>query len=150
MKYYTNVEIWAGKVFYRGIEDGRRVQHKVDYNPTLFVPSKTPTKYKTIHGDYVGPVKPGSIRDARDFVKQYDGVESFKIYGNTRYQYCFIADEFPGVVDWDMSLIRVANIDIEVGEPDGGGFPEPEHANGPLTAITIKMDGQFTTFGCGD
>ena len=52
MKYYTNVEIWAGKVFYRGIEDGRRVQHKVDYNPTLFVPSKTPTKYKTIHGDY--------------------------------------------------------------------------------------------------
>ena len=147
MKYYTNVEIWAGKVFYRGIEDGRRVQHKVDYNPTLFVPSKTPTKYKTIHGDYVGPVKPGSIRDARDFVKQYDGVESFKIYGNTRYQYCFIADEFPHVIDWNINDINVANLDIEVGSENG--FPEPETANQPLTAITVKMNGRFVTFGVG-
>ena len=148
MKYYTNVEIWAGKVFYRGIEDGRRVQHKVDYNPTLFVPSKTPTKYKTIHGDYVGPVKPGSIRDARDFVKQYDGVESFKIYGNTRYQYCFIADEFPHVIDWNINDINVANLDIEVGSENG--FPEPETANQPLTAITVKMNGRFVTFGIGE
>ena len=147
MKYYTNVEIWAGKVFYRGIEDGRRVSHKVDYNPTLFVPSKTPTKYKTIHGDYVGPVKPGSIRDARDFVKQYDGVESFKIYGNTRYQYCFIADEFPHVIDWNINDINVANLDIEVGSENG--FPEPETANQPLTAITVKMNGRFVTFGVG-
>ena len=36
MKYYTNVEIWGGKILYRGIEDGRRVQSRVDYNPTLF------------------------------------------------------------------------------------------------------------------
>ena len=147
MRYYTNVEIWAGKVFYRGIDDGRRVSHKVDYNPTLFVPSKTPTKYKTIHGDYVGPVKPGSIRDARDFVKQYDGVESFKIYGNTRYQYCFIADEFPHVIDWNINDINVANLDIEVGSENG--FPEPETANQPLTAITVKMNGRFVTFGVG-
>ena len=56
---------------------------------------------------------------------------------------------FSGVVNWDMSQIKVANIDIEVGEPDGGGFPEPDKADGALTAITVKMDGQFTTFGCG-
>jgi DNA polymerase elongation subunit (family B) len=150
MKFYTNVEVWGGRILYRGVEEGRRVRHKVEYHPSLFVPSQTPTKYKTIHGEYVGKVKPGNIRDARDFVSQYDNVENFKVYGNTRYQYCFIADEFKGVVDWDMSLIKVANIDIEVGEPPEGGFPEPEHANGPLTAITIKMDGQFTTLGCGE
>ena len=68
----------------------------------------------------------------------------------TRYQYCFIADEFPGVVDWDMSQIKIANIDIEVGEPDGGGFPEPDKADGALTAITVKMNDKFTTFGCGE
>jgi DNA polymerase elongation subunit (family B) len=149
MKFYTNVEVWGGRILYRGVENERRVRHKVEYHPSLFVPSNTPTKYTTIYGEYLGKVKPGTIRDARDFVSQYDNVENFKVYGNTRYQYCFIADEFSGTVDWDMSLIKVANIDIEVGEPDGGGFPEPEHANGPLTAITVKMDGQFTTFGCG-
>ena len=150
MKFYTNVEIWGGKILYRGVENGRRMRHKVDYHPTLFVPSKTPTKYTTIYGEYLGTVKPGTIKDARDFIKQYDGVESFQVYGMTRYQYCFIADEFKKVVEWDISQIKIANIDIEVGEPPGGGFPEADEANGPLTAITIKMDGHFTTFGCGD
>ena len=150
MKFYTNVEIWGGKILYRGVENGKHVRHKVDYNPTLFVPSDKPTKYTTIHGEYVGPVKPGNIRDCRDFIKQYEGVENFKIYGNQRYQYCFIADEFDGTVDWDISQISVANIDIEVGDPDGGGFPEPDKADGSLTAITIKMNDHFTTFGCDD
>jgi DNA polymerase elongation subunit (family B) len=145
MKFYTNVEVWGGKILYRGVENGRRIQSKVDYFPTLFVPSDKPTKYKTIHGDYVGSVKPGSIRETRDFVKQYDGVENFKIYGNQRYHYCFIADEHPGTIDWDVSLIKVANIDIEVGSENG--FPEPETASEPLTAITVKMDGRFVTFG---
>jgi DNA polymerase elongation subunit (family B) len=148
MRYYTNVEIWGGRILYRGVEDGRQVKARVDYNPTLFVPSKTPTKYTTIHGEYVGPVKPGSIRECRDFVKQYDGVESFKIYGNTRYQYCFIADEFPNVIDWNINDIRIANIDIEVGSENG--FPEPDKADEPLTAITVKMNGHFNTFGVGD
>jgi DNA polymerase elongation subunit (family B) len=150
MKFYTNVELWSGKILYRGVEDGRRVSFKVDYHPTLFVRSNTPTKYTTIYGEYVGPVKPGTIRDARDFVNQYKDVENFKVYGNQRYQYCFIADEFDGTVNWDITQIKVANIDIEVGEPPNGGFPEPDDANGPLTAITVKMDGHFTTFGCGD
>jgi len=150
MTFYTNVEVWGGKILYRGVDNGRRVRHKVDYHPSLFVPSKTPTKYTTIHGEYLGKVTPGTIRDARDFVKQYEDVDSFKVYGMTRYQYCFIADEFPNPIEWDVSMIKVANIDIEVGEPDGGGFPEPDKANGPLTAITVMMDGRFITFGCGD
>ena len=150
MKFYTNVEVWGAKILYRGVEEGRRVRHKVDYHPSLFVPSNKPTKYTTIYGDYLGKVNPGTIRDAREFVSQYDNIDNFKVYGMTRYQYCFIADEFKGTVDWDMSQIKIANIDIEVGEPDGGGFPEADQANGPLTAITVKMDGQFTTFGCGD
>ncbi len=147
-RFYTNVEVWGGKILYRGVQDGRRVNQRIDYNPTLFVHSDKPTKYKTIHGQYVGPVKQGSIREARDFIKQYDGVESFKIYGNNRYQYCFIADEFPGQIDWNINDINVANIDIETGSDNG--FPEPDDANEPLIAITVHMNNMFTTFGCGD
>ena len=84
MKFYTNVEVWGARILYRGIEDGRRVRHKVDYHPSLFVPSSKPTKYTTIYGDYLGKVNPGTIRDAREFVSQYDNVENFKVYGMTR------------------------------------------------------------------
>jgi DNA polymerase elongation subunit (family B) len=146
-KFYTNVEVWGGKILYRGIENGKQVRAKVDYLPSLFVPSQTPSKYKTIYGENLGKVNPGSIRECRDFVKQYEGVESFKIYGNQRYQYCFIADEFGGTIDWDINSIRVANIDIEVGSE--GGFPEPDKAAQPLTAITVCVNKHYYTFGCG-
>jgi DNA polymerase elongation subunit (family B) len=146
-RFYTNVEVWGGKILYRGIENGKQVRAKADYLPSLFVPSDKPTKYKTIYGEYLGKVNPGTIRECRDFVKQYDGVDNFKIYGMQRYQYCFIADEFPGVIDWDINAIGVANIDIEVGSDNG--FPEPDEAAQPLTAITVHMGDRFTTFGCG-
>jgi len=147
MNFYTNIEVWGGKILYRGIKNGRRFRSKVEYHPTLFVPSQKQTEYKSIYGDFFAPVKPGTIKETRDFIKQYDGVENFTIYGNTRYEYCFLADEYPGQINWDISNIKIANIDIEVGSESG--FPEPDLANEPLISITIKMDGHFTTFGVG-
>jgi DNA polymerase elongation subunit (family B) len=144
-KFYTNVEVWGGKILYRGVENGKRIKSRVDYHPTLFVRSDKPTKYKTIYGEYVGPIKPGSIKDCREFASQYDDVPNFKVYGNQRYQYCFIADEFSDVIDWDIQHIRIANIDIEVGSENG--FPDPGDATEPLTAITVKMNGYYFTFG---
>jgi len=46
-----------------------------------------------------------NIRDCRDFVKQYDEVQGFKIYGNQKYEYAFIADRFPNEVDWDLDYL---------------------------------------------
>ena len=149
MKFYTNVNVYGSKILYRGVENGRRIRHKIDYHPTLFTPSQKPTKYTTIHGEYVDKINPGSIRDCRDFVKMYEDVQGFKIYGNQRYEYSYISDSFPGVVDWDMDHINVCNIDIEVGSENG--FPEPEVASEPITAITMKMsNGKFIVLGCGD
>ena len=34
--------------------------------------------------------------EAKKWIEQYKDVSGFKYYGNTRYQYPFIADEFPG------------------------------------------------------
>ena len=45
------------------------------------------TKYKTLTGDYVEPVNPGTVRESREFIKRYDGVENFSVYGNDRYIY---------------------------------------------------------------
>jgi DNA polymerase elongation subunit (family B) len=147
-RFYTSVEAWGGKILYRGIEKGKKVRLKNEYHPSLFVLSDKPSKYKTIHGKYLGKIKFDTIRDCKQFVEQYQDVPSFEIYGNQNYQYCFIADEFKGHIDWDISLINIANLDIEVGSDNG--FPEPEKADSPVTAITVKMNGTYTTFACGE
>jgi DNA polymerase elongation subunit (family B) len=60
----------------------------------------------------------------------------------------FINEAYPGKVDYDSTMLRIANIDIEVGSENG--FPEPEHASEPITAITIKTNGHSYVIGCGD
>ena len=148
-KYYTNVACIGNNILYRGVKQGRRVKLKVAYTPTLFLPAKKETAFKTLDGDFLEPMKFESIREARDFIKRYDEVSNFKIFGNSSYQYAFIADEFKGMVDWKMEDLSVAIIDIEVGSENG--FPDPYLANEPITAIAIKyINGAMTVFACGD
>ena len=149
IKYYTNVAMVGNNILYRGVKDGRRVKMKIGYTPTLFLPAKKETKFKTLNGEYLEPMKFESIREARDFVKRYDEVSNFKIYGNTGYQYAFIADEHPKMIDWNIDDISIAITDIEVGSENG--FPDPYLANEPITAICITfLKGETVVFGCGD
>ena len=148
-KYYTNVAVQGNNILFRGIKNGRRVKMKIQYSPTLFLPSKKTSEWKTLFNENLEPMKFGDIRDARDFVRKYDGVENFKIYGNDRFEYAFIADEFVGQIDWDLQDIHVSIIDIEVGSENG--FPDPYKATEPITAIAIKkLGGDVTVYGCGD
>jgi len=147
--FYTNVICVGNNILYRGVENGRRVKLRVGYTPTMFLPSQKETKWKTLHGEYLDEIKLGSIRECRDFIKRYEDVENFKIYGNTRYEYAYIADEFKGAIDWDQAKINIAVIDIEVGSENG--FPDPYKANEPITAIAIKtLDGDMKVYGCGN
>jgi DNA polymerase elongation subunit (family B) len=149
--FYTNVQVYGSRILYRGIAGGYMAgtheKKRIDYNPTLYVNSKKPTNFTTIHGEYVSEIKPGNIKDTRDFVNQYEGVEGFNIYGNLRHEYSFISENFSDDIDWDITKINVANIDIEVGSENG--FPEPDRADEPITAITVKTRKGFTVFGCG-
>ena len=148
-KYYTNVACIGNNILYRGVKEGRRVKLKVAYTPTLFLPSKKETAYKSLEGDFLEPMKFESVREARDFIKRYDEVTNFKIFGNSSYQYAFIADEQKGMVDWKMEDLSIAILDIEVGSENG--FPDPYLANEPITAIAIKyINGAMTVFACGD
>ena len=122
---------------------------KIQYAPTLFLPSNKPTNWKTLFNESLEPMKFESIREAKDFVNKYDSVENFSIYGNDRFEYAFIADEFKGQIDWDISDISIAFIDIEVGSENG--FPDPYKATEPITAIAIReLNGGMKVYGCGD
>lgn len=147
MNFYTHFSRKGKFVLERGYEDGVRYQRRTEYKPTLYVPAKTETEFKTLHGASVSPITFGDMNEATDFVKQYETVENFEIYGTTNYHYAYINEKFDSV-EYDAQLIRVLNIDIEVGSDNG--FPEPSKASEPITAITMLSGGEFYVFGCGE
>ena len=147
-KYYTNVCVHSNHILFRGVNNGRRVKSKVKYSPTLFLQSNKQTEWRSLFNESLEPMTFDTIREARDFVKRYEEVANFKIYGNTRYEYAFIADTFRGSIDWDISNLHVAFIDIEVGSENG--FPDPYRATEPITAIGVhRLGGKTTVYGCG-
>jgi DNA polymerase elongation subunit (family B) len=148
--FYTNVQSLGGKILYRGIMGGKRVKQRIDYEPSLYIPSKKVTQYTTLDGNYLDKKRFDGIYEAREYVKQFDGVSGgTKIYGQTRFEYAFIADQHEEMVDWDMDKILVGIVDIEVGSENG--FPDPYQANEPITAIAITyLNGATYVFGCGD
>jgi DNA polymerase elongation subunit (family B) len=148
--FYTNVRSWGNNILYRGVKNGKRVKMKIEYEPSLYLPSKKPTQFKTLNGEFLDQKKFDSMRDAKDYIKQFEGVSNAStIYGNTRYEYAFIGDQHNGMIDWDQDNILIGIIDIEVGSENG--FPDPYKANEPITAITISYINDKTyVFGCGD
>lgn len=136
MEFYTNVAPYGDKMFVIGYDKGRRYMRKIDFYPTLFVTSKSKSKWQTLEGTYVDEMKPGSIKETRDFVKKYEDVSGFSIYGNTNYAYQYISDTYDGDVNWDMEQIRVFSLDIETATESG--FPDIRSANEEILLITIK------------
>ena len=137
MRFYTNVQMVGDNFLVRGYEDGKHFMTREKFNPTLFVPANKKTKYQTLNGEYVESVQPGSVRDCREFVKKYDGVENFKIFGNTQYIYQYISEMYPEEeLKFDISKIKVTTLDIEVASENG--FPDVESAAEEVLLITIQ------------
>ena len=137
MRFYTNVQMVGDNFLVRGYEDGKHFMTREKFNPTLFVPANKKTKYQTLNGDYVESVQPGSVRDCREFVKKYDGVENFKIFGNTQYIYQYISEMYPDdELKFDISKIKLTTLDIEVASENG--FPDVESAAEEVLLITIQ------------
>ena len=137
MKFYTNVQLIGNKFLVRGYDNGEHVQYRDDYNPTLFVPSKKESKYRTLEGERVEPIQPGFVRDCREFYKKYQDVEGFKIYGNDRYVSQYISDKYPeDEIKFDISKIRLVTLDIDVKSENG--FPDPETADQEILLISLQ------------
>jgi DNA polymerase elongation subunit (family B) len=145
--FYTNVALQGKNILYRGVENGKRIARKIEYFPTFYVPSKNKSEYKTLHGQSVEPIQPGTIPDCREFLEKYKDVETFPIYGNNRYEYAFISDEFPDDVMWDIDNIRIVYLDIEVTSENG--FPDPRTADQPVIAVTMKVKDKIISMGIG-
>ena len=137
MKFYTSVQLIGNQFLVRGVENGRRFETRDEFFPTLYVKTKKDSKYRTLSGEAVEPVKPGTVKDCRDFYSKYESVDGFEIYGNDRYIYQYISEKYPDdEIKFDISKIKLVTLDIEVASE--GGFPDVESASEEILAITIQ------------
>ena len=150
MSFYTNVVALGNNILLRGISnEGKRFKDRIEYHPTLFIPTKEETKFRTLEGKPVGEIQPGNMKECREFIRKYKEIDNFNIYGNDKFEFSFIAEHFPEEhIDYDFSKIRIAYLDIETGSENG--FPNIETASEEVTAITVKIDKKCYVFGRGE
>ena len=146
MDFYTNVIVFGNSVLVRGIKNGERVTSRLKYKPTLFVPVRKQTQYRSLDGKFLTPMVQETIKDAKEFVDQYSNQPGM-LYGFTRWPYQWISDNFKGEINWDISKIQVATIDIETESENG--FPQVDHPIERVNAITLKnhQSKKFVVFG---
>ena len=132
MDFYTNVIQWGNFLLVRGVSGSQRLNFKVKYSPTLFVPVLKETEWKTLEGKSVTPYKCETIKGAKDFILKYES-QPHLIYGLDRFAYTYISDTFPQKVNWNKDKISIFTIDIEVQCENG--FPNPESAIEPLLSL---------------
>jgi DNA polymerase elongation subunit (family B) len=137
MRWYTNVQLIGNHFLVRAYEDGKHIEFREEFNPTLFVKSKKESKYRTLSGEVVDAVQPGTVRDCREFLKKYENVDGFEIYGNERYIYQYISEKYSEEeIKFDINKIKLVTIDIEVASENG--FPDVESCSEEILAITIQ------------
>ena len=148
MNFYTNVTRYGNSLLYMGYKGGQRVKQRIPFKPKLYISTSKPkTGYQTLDNILVEPIEFDSMKDATEFIKRYEHVDDFTVYGMNNYVSQFIAQKYPEEIKFNRDDISVTTIDIECQSDQG--FPEPHLAEWPITAITIKnsKENVYRTWG---
>src|SRR5210317_2064570 len=149
MNFYKDVIEHRGKLLVRGIHEGKEYKEKIDYSPTLYAITQEETEFKTLKGQHLKPITFGSISKAREFKKSYN-TDNSPLYGMDRYQYQYIANEFPNDMEFSKEFIKIFTVDIECSAENG--FPDVENPTEEILAVTVKNQSnkQIITWGTGE
>ena len=125
---YTNVFQYGSKMLVRGYDSqGNQFKRREDFSPTIFVPSREPTDWKTLQGQYVAPLHPGTMRDTKEYIEKYKDVSGFEIYGNTNYVAQYVGEHWGSQIDFDASLITLLSLSTaSFGIPAGPNAAKKE------------------------
>ena len=150
MMFYTNVIEHKSKLLIRGVNNGKPFLSRINYQPTLYTPTKEKSIYQTLDGINLRPKTFASIYKAKEFKDTYKEMPQFKIYGMDRWPYQYIADEWGKDIEWDKNQIKIFTLDIECEAESG--FPDVDTANETIICITVKnhSNKQIITWGTGD
>lgn len=140
----------GNRILHKYVDDrGNRQDFFGHFSPELFFPhAQENPEYVGIRGEPLTRKTFKNIKHAKDFCKKYSDVSNFEVHGNQNYWSQFIAHEYPTTIDWDISKIIVANVDIETNMDDG--FPDPAIAPSMITSITVGVNGRYHVFGMKD
>ena len=148
-KFYTSVIPYGDTILHRGVdENGERFSYRESFSPRFYVPAKAKTKFRSLEGQYLEEVSFGGMGDARDFIKRYNNVPNFEIFGNIDYVYQFIGDSYAGDIDYDLNKVVIAFIDIET--TCELGFPDVRNPEEQVNAITMRVGDRRWVFGLGE
>ena len=81
MNFYTHVTQWGNRILVRGIKDGQRFNKRIPYKPTLYVPTDKPSKFKTLEGNPVAPIKFPDMKAAKEFLSHYETIQMYPEFG---------------------------------------------------------------------
>ena len=142
--FYTNVSLIGEKIHVRYVENGVKKQNKIKFAPSYYLPKRN-GEFRSLTGETFAEVPCDSIADYRKKISNMDDLSKEKLSGNPKLEFDFIYRYFEDDIDFDMNLINIAYLDIEVYANDGK-FPEPRDADYPINAISIRMNGITNVF----
>lgn len=150
MEFYTNVTRFGNSLLYRGYKDGHRVQNKIKFKPTLFVPDPRSDTF-ALDGARVSGIQLGDMSEAKDFMDRYKDMPNFKVYGNTNYVVQYLQEKFPGNIEFDPDQVNIGFYDIEVMKTESG-YSTPADANNPINAIAYRnnQENKYYLFYSGE
>lgn len=136
--FYTNVARRGNDLLIRIADhNGNRRNIRQKFKPTLYLPTHDFSNVDKIGllNEALVERKFGTIREAENYIEEYKDVVGSQVYGQTSWEYQFIAHNFPGTVIPDYDNIHIANVDIEVFS---GGWGNDELTKGPFPHPTIE------------
>lgn len=143
-KQYIDIYRKSNKLLVREIVSGKETISSVYFKPHLY--HRTANKnsgYTDYFGKPVDKVVYENMWEMSKDLKEYGTIEG-ELWGMENPMYQYIQENYD-TTNFDPNILNIAFIDIEVntssyinGKLVDGGFPEPEEAKFPITAICQK------------
>ena len=105
----------------------------------MYIRSEKDSKYRTLNGIKVKRMVFDTLYDCREFVDQYRELEDCPIYGNTDFITQYLMETYPSEVEYDLSQIKVAYLDLECESENG--FPDLDSPNERVNLMSIRISG---------
>lgn len=139
MKFYTACALKGNKILVRGYKNGERFTDTISFKPSLFIKTEKDTRYKTLNGVKVNRMRFDTLYDCRQFLDQYRDLDDCPIYGNTDFITQYLMETYETEVEYDLSTIKVAYLDLECETE--GGFPDLDNPNERINLMSIRVNG---------
>lgn len=141
-RFWTSAALRGDTVYVRGYDElGHPLDEAQPLKPYMFYEAMD-GQFQTLDGIPCAKKPFSGWREARDWIRDREGLSNSPTYGMSQFLYTHLNDNFPGEVEYDPALVVRGSIDIETKM--SGGFPDIATANKAITAITLtrKQHGQ--------